>query len=208
MIIDILFVIILILLVLINIFIRIVAQTTKELKNKANLSGFEIARKLSSTFCEEEPHIIKKNGKYLDHYNKERNVIKLSPDVFDGEDVYAGVVAINTALETDPNRKNISLARKMNAFLVLISYVFIILGSITHNTLIIRLGTLIFILAFIIEFILLASLFKSKEELDKLYEQIEKERLIKPIENYKKYCLLISLTKIATMPYSFINYFR
>ena len=208
MIIDILFVIVLILLVLINIFIRIVAQTTKELKNKANLSGFEIARKLSSTFCEEEPHIIKKNGKYLDHYNKERNVIKLSPDVFDGEDVYAGVVAINTALETDPNRKNISLTRKMNAFLVLISYVFIILGSITHNILIIRIGTLIFILAFIIEFILLASLFKSKEELDKLYEQIEKERLIKPIENYKKYCLLISLTKIATMPYSFINYFR
>lgn len=208
MIIDILFIIVLILLVLINIFVRIVAQTTKELKNKANLSGFEIARKLSSAFCEEEPHIIKKNGKYLDHYNKERNVIKLSPDVFDGEDVYAGVVAINTALETDPNRKNISLARKMNAFLVLISYVFIILGSITHNTLIIRLGTLIFILAFIIEFILLASLFKSKEELDKLYEQIEKERLIKPIENYKKYCLLISLTKIATIPYSFINYFR
>ena len=68
MIIDILFVIVLILLVLINIFIRSVAQTTKELKNKANLSGFEIARKLSSAFCEEKPHIIKKNGKYLDHY--------------------------------------------------------------------------------------------------------------------------------------------
>ena len=46
------------------------------------------------------------------------------------------------------------------------------------------------------------------EELDKLYEQIEKERLIKPTENYKKYCLLLSLSKIATMPYSFINYFR
>lgn len=208
MVIDILFVIVLILLVLINVFIRSVAQTTKELNNKANLSGFEIARKLSSIFCEEEPHIIKKNGKYLDHYNKERNVIKLSPDVFDGEDVYAGIVAINTALETDPNRKNVAMARKVNAFLVIISYVFIILGSITHNIFIIRLGTLIFILAFIIEFILLANLFKSKEELEKLCQQIEKERLIKPIENYKKYCLLISLTKIATMPYSFINYFR
>ena len=208
MIIDILFVIVLILLVLINVLIRSVTQTTKELNNKANLSGFEIARKLTSVYCEEEPHIIKKNGKYLDHYNKERNVIKLSPDVFDGENAYAGIIAINTALEADPNRKNISLDRKINAFLVLISYVLIILGSITHNTLIIRLGTLIFILAFIIEFILLASLFKSKEELDKLYEQIEKERLIKPTENYKKYCLLLSLSKIATMPYSFINYFR
>ena len=208
MIIDILFIIVLILLVLINILIRTVAETTKELKNKANLSGFEIARKLTSVYCEEEPHIIKKNGKYLDHYNKERNVIKLSPDVFDGENAYAGIVAINISLEAEPSRKNVAMARKVNAFLVIISYLFIILGSITHNVLIIRLGTLIFILAFIIEFILLASLFKSKEELDKLYEQIEKERLIKPIENYKKYCLLISLTKIATMPYSFINYFR
>ena len=208
MIIDILFIIVLILLVLINILIRTVAETTKELKNKANLSGFEIARKLTSVYCEEEPHIIKKNGKYLDHYNKERNVIKLSPDVFDGENAYAGIIAINTALEADPNRKNISMLRKINSFLVIISYIFIILGSITHNIFTIRLGTLIFIVAFIIEFILLASLFKSKEELDKLYEQIEKEHLIKPIENYKKYCLLISLTKIATMPYSFINYFR
>ena len=66
MIIDILFIIVLILLVLINILIRTVAETTKELKNKANLSGFEIARKLTSVYCEEEPHIIKKNGKYLD----------------------------------------------------------------------------------------------------------------------------------------------
>ena len=208
MIIDILFIIVLILLVLINILIRTVAETTKELNNKANLSGFEIARKLTSVYCEEEPHIIKKNGKYLDYYNKERNVIKLSPDVFDGENAYAGIIAINTALEADPNRKNISLARKINAFLVLISYVLITLGSITHHIFTIRLGTLIFIVAFIIEFILLASLFKSKEELDKLYEQIEKERLIKPTENYKKYCLLLSLSKIATMPYSFINYFR
>lgn len=208
MIIDILFVIVLILLVLINVLIRSVTQTTKELNNKANLSGFEIARKLTSVFCKEEPHIIKKNGRYLDHYNKERNVIKLSPDVFDGEDVYAGIVAINISLEAEPSRKNVALARKINAFLVIISYLFIILGSITHNVFIIRLGTLIFILAFIIEFILLANLFKSKEELDKLYEQIEKERLIKPTENYKKYCLLLSLSKIATMPYSFINYFR
>ena len=118
MIIDILFVIVLILLVLINVLIRSVTQTTKELNNKANLSGFEIARKLTSVFCKEEPHIIKKNGRYLDHYNKERNVIKLSPDVFDGEDVYAGILAINISLEAEPSRKNVALARKINAFLV------------------------------------------------------------------------------------------
>ena len=77
MIIDILFIIVVVLIILINMLFRSVVKTTKNIKNEANLSGFEIARKTSSKFCDEEPHIIKKSGKYLYHYNKDRNVIKL-----------------------------------------------------------------------------------------------------------------------------------
>ena len=208
MIIDILFIIVVVLIILINMLFRSVVKTTKNIKNEANLSGFEIARKVSSKFCNEEPHIIKKSGKYLDHYNKDRNVIKLSPDVFDGEDIYAGVIAFNVALETDPERKNIVIERKLNSFLVIVSYVFIILGAFVNNILVIRLGLIIFIIAFIIEFVLLASLFKSEEELNKLYELIKKEKLIKPDKYYENNCLLLALSRLATLPYSFINYFR
>ena len=207
-IIDIIFIIVVGLIILINLLFRSVVKTTKNMKNEANLSGFEIARKVSSKFCKEEPHIIKKNGKYLDHYNKDRNVIKLSPDVFDGETIYAGVTAFNVALETDPERKNVVVGHKINSFLVIASYLFIILGAFANNILVIRLGLVLFILTCIIEFVLISSLFKSDEELNKLYEFIKKEKLIKPVESYKDYCLLLILSKLATLPYNFINYFR
>ena len=207
-IIDIIFIIVVGLIILINLLFRSVVKTTKNIKNEANLSGFEIARKVSTKFCQEEPHIIKKSGKYLDYYNKDRNVIKLSPDVFDGEDIYAGVTAFNVALETDPERKNVAVGHKINSFLVIASYLFIILGAFANNILVIRLGLVLFILTCIIEFVLISSLFKSDEELNKLYEFIKKEKLIKPVESYKDYNLLLILSKLATLPYSFINYFR
>ena len=207
-IIDIIFIIIVGLIILINLLFRSVVKTTKNIKNEANLSGFEIARKVSSKFCQEEPHIIKKSGKYLDYYNKDRNVIKLSPDVFDGETIYAGVTAFNVALETDPERKNVAVGHKINSFLVIASYLFIILGAFANNILVIRLGLVLFILTCIIEFVLISSLFKSEEELNKLYEFIKKEKLIKPVESYKDYNLLLILSKLAILPYNFINYFR
>ena len=208
MIIDILFIIVVVLIILINMLFRSVVKTTKNIKNEANLSGFEIARKTSSKFCDEEPHIIKKSGKYLDHYNKDRNVIKLSPEVFDGEDIYAAVTAFNVALETDPERKNVAIGRKINPFLVIASYILIILGAFANNTLVIRLGLILFIVSFVIEFVLLASLFKTEEELKKLYELIKKEKLIKPEKSYEDNCLLLALSRLATLSYSFINYFR
>lgn len=206
-IVDILFIIIVVLVILINLLFRSVVKTTKNIKNETNLSGFDIARKVSSIYCQEEPHIIKKSGKYLDHYNKERNVIKLSPDVFDGEDIYAGITAFNVALETDLERKNVATGRKLNSFLVIASYILIILGAFANNILIIRIGLLLFIISFIIEFILISSLFKSEEELNKLYKLIKKEKLIKPVEAYQNNCLLLILSRLATLPYSFINYF-
>ena len=207
-IIDIIFIIVVGLIILINLLFRSVVKTTKNIKNEANLSGFEIARKVSTKFCQEEPHIIKKSGKYLDHYNKDRNVIKLSPEVFDGEDIYAGVTAFNVALETDPERKKVAVGHKLNSFLVIASYLFIILGAFANNILVIRLGLVLFILTCIIEFVLISSLFKSDEELNKLYEFIKKEKLIKPVESYKDYNLLLILSKLAILPYNFINYFR
>lgn len=208
MIIEIIFIIVLVLILLINMLFRSVVKTNQKKSNNANLSGFEIARKLSSIYCQEEPHIIKKTSKYLDYYDKERNTIKLSPEVFDGEDIYAGIMAVNVALETDSDRQSIFLKRKFNSFLVIASYLVIIIGAFTNNMLIIHMGMLLFILAFIIEFVLLSTFFKSEEELNKIYNLIKKENLIKPVEEYKANCLLLALSRLATLPYNFINYFK
>ena len=208
MVVDILFIIVIILILASNLFIRIAAKETKETPNGSGLSGFEIARKVSSHFSENEPHIIKKSTKFLDHYNKDRNVIKLSPEVFDGEDVYAAIIAINTALETDEERRKVPITRKLNSFLVIASYIMIILGVFANNMLVIRLGMVLFMITFIIEFILISSLFINEEEIEKLFDLVKKEKLVKPIEEYKDNFVILSLTHLATLPYSFINYFR
>lgn len=208
MIIEILFIITIGLILLINMLFRSVVKTGKEKNNGSGLSGFEIARILSSKFHQEEPHIIKKSGRFLDHYNKERNVIKLSPEVFDGEDVYASVMAINVALETNPKRKNISLGRKINSFLVIASYSVIVIGAFASNPFMMHIGMVLFILTFIFEFVLLANLFGTEEEIKELKEVIKKEKLMKPIEEFEDNYLLIALSRLATLPYNFINYFR
>lgn len=207
MVIDILFIIVVAIIILLNILFRSVVKTTKNIQNKANLSGFEVARKLSSVLCAEEPHIIKKNIKYLDHYNRERNVIKLSPEVFDCNNIYAAITASNVALETNTNKKNIINFKKINSYFVILSYIFIILAAFTNNIFLMRLGLIIFILAFTIEFVLLAILF-NQDEINNIYQIIKEEKIIKPSKAYEENYLLLALVKLATFPYSFIIYFK
>ena len=206
MIIEIIFVLVLILIVILNIIFRNVVKNTKELKN--SLSGFEVAQKLSEKLTTDEPHIIKKSGKYLDHYNRERNVIKLSPDVFDGENIYAGLTAINVTLEVDSDKKGISMGRKMNAFLVIVSYLVIIIGAFLANSIFIHIGMILFVLAFIIEFILLGSLFGTEESYKHLEKIIKKEKLISSFEEYNKYRIILAIQRLAILPYGFISFFR
>ena len=103
-------------------------------KLDSNLSGFEIARNISSKYQKEELHIIKKNGKFLDHYNSERKVIKLSPEVFDGTDKYAFYVALNVALTTNSAKNSQCELLKITRFLVISSYIIIIIGSFINNS--------------------------------------------------------------------------
>ncbi len=189
-----------------NINIRNMYRKLSQEKNELNLSGFEIARKISNKISKEEPHIIKKNGRYLDYYDSNRNVIKLSTEVFDGTDMYAAIVAINTALETDTSKIKVAKRHRFSSFLILTSYSMIILGSLLNNGGIIHFGFILFILAFIIEILLLNCF--SKTEIKKLFELIKKEKVIKLNEKRKENIIFMLSLNIARLPYGFINYFK
>lgn len=208
LIIEIIFILVLAIIVLVNIGIRIMYSELAQIPNKTHLSGFEIARIVSSKMDCEEPHIIKKNGKYLDHYNYERNVIKLSKEVFDGSDIYASLIALNVALETDKTRINAAKGHKFSSFLVLLSYIIIISGAFLNNPNIILFGFILFILAFFLEAIILNLFGKTKEEVDEIYKIAQEENLIEPYEEYKDKASILILINIARLPYGFINYFR
>ncbi len=207
-IIDILFVIAIIIILIFNFLVRNLMKDLKAIPNETKLSGFEIAKIVSSKLTKEEPHIIKKPGKLLDHYNYERNVIKLSDEVFDGEDLYAGIVAINIALETNSNEKRIPKTHKFTSLMVPISYLIIILGLVLYNPLFLRFGFIIFILAIIIEFLNINSLAKNEDKVMQLHKFIESCNVIKPFEENKENLILMLTLPLARLPYSFIIYFR
>lgn len=200
LIIEILFLGIVLIILFTHINLKNIYKNLSSIKNEYDLSGFEIARSISSKYSKEEPHIIKKNGKYLDHYNAERNVIKLSSEVFDGTDMYAATIALNVAMETDKDNK-LAVVHKLSSFIVLASYIIIVISACMNNYNAIHFGLALFIVAFAIEL-----LFNLHNELDgDLEEFIKKEKLIKPYEENKTLMLYIN---IARLPYSFISNFK
>ena len=84
----------------------------------------------------------------------------------------------------------------------------IIIGSIANHMLLIRLGMILFVIAYVIEFALLAKILGTEEEVEELHNYIKKEKLIKPFEDYEEEALILSLARLATFPYNFIVYFR
>lgn len=206
LIIEIIFIIVLTIIIIINIYLRNLMKDLVNTKLDSNLSGFEIARNISSKYQNEELHIIKKNGKFLDHYNSERKVIKLSPEVFDGTDKYAFYVALNVALTTNSAKNSQCELLKITRFLVISSYIIIIIGSFINNSKIINLGFILFIISFIILLIKSYYFNYSEEEITEISNYIKEEKLINDFEI--KYLNLLNLLNIGTLPYNFINYFR
>lgn len=201
LIIEIIFIIVLLFIVILNIRLRSIYKELKNIPNEKNISGFEIIRTLSNN----EPHIIKKKGMFLDYYDSDRNTIKLSDSVFDGEDIYASLVATNISYETT----DISFIKsnKFSSIMILISYIIIILGAFLSNTNIINFGLILFVLAFIYELYILSNL-NNNEEYNKLIDKIKKNKLILKEQSKNDFIIIITLMRLATLPYSFLKYFR
>ena len=198
LIIEIIYIIVLILIILTNIFMLKFRKELKSIPNETNLSGIEVARKLSSKLTDEEPHIIKKKGLFLDYYDSTRNVIKLTPEVFDGTDMYACALAANIALLTNKAKRNQMRNYNINNFLVIM-----------NNYNIIYFGMIIFIISFIFQILLLEISAKNEEEINDIYKLIKKEKVLKPFgEDEESYITIMCMLTIARLPYSFINYFR
>lgn len=202
LIIEIVFIITLGIIFIINLALYNIGKKLKKEDNKAKLSGMEIARIISNKVTDKEPHIIKKGNKYTSHYKESRNVIKLSSEVFDGENVYAAIIAITISMHI--NKTNILKKNKFNSFIVLLSYIMIIIGAFIYNDNIIHFGFILFILAFIMEFIGSSIYGNSIKEIEKSQEQIKKEEVLKPFDEYKEYLTYYSFIDIARLPYRFL----
>lgn len=204
-IIEIIFLIVLGLLFLVNIIFLMFTNMLKGEDRK--LSGFEVARILSDDLFEDKPHIIKKKGKMLDHYNPKRNTIKLNPEVFDGTNLYSTSCAVFVTIEADPKRKNTQRIHSIADFLIMASYIIIIMGSFLTNAPIIHFGMIIFIASVILEWFNKSPLVMKGEE-EKIVENLIKLNIIKNNKEDIGAVTSYSLISLANLPYRFINLFR
>ncbi len=174
---------------------------TKDISNEVNLSGFEIAKHIAKN----DPHIIKKKGLFLDYYDSKRNVIKLSPEVFDDSSLFATFMALTTSNETQNKSQTFRL---LNSFLVLASYFNIIIGSFLNNTMLIHFGFILFIIAFLIELHCINVFTLDIKDMRPLLEGLEVSKLFNLLEEYRAEIIVLNIRHVATLPYYFINYFR
>lgn len=65
----------------------------KEEKNKNEISGFEVARKILDANGLENVHIVEVKGNLSDHYDPTRKVVRLSHDIFHGTTIASTAIA-------------------------------------------------------------------------------------------------------------------
>ena len=100
----------------------------------SSLSGFETARKILDTHDMNDVYITAVSGKYSDHYNSSRKVIKLSKDVFNDSSItYISIAAFETAKaildkENDPLFKFKESFTTIFKYLSYLGYILIIAG--------------------------------------------------------------------------------
>ncbi len=114
--------------------INIVYTKYKSNDIKSKLSGFEVARKILDDNDLKNMYIVEVKGSLNDHYDYNQKVIRLSTDIFHGENITAAVVASRLAHYAIYDKKNISLARikfMINPFMtyvIYLAYIMFILG--------------------------------------------------------------------------------
>jgi len=65
----------------------------KKIKNKKDLTGFEVARQILDKNGLNDIHVVETNGNLSDHYDPSRKVVRLSRDIFNGSTIASVSVA-------------------------------------------------------------------------------------------------------------------
>lgn len=171
----------------------------KNLKNK--LSGFEVARKILDDNDLKDMYIVEVKGKLDDHYDYNQKVIRLSTDVFHGENVTAAVVAAKIsgyAILDKNNNKFIRFFFLVNPFIVFLNYVaflLFILGLFIQDFQVIELASLLLGCVLIFRLVELPLEFKVVKE---------SEVFLNNIEGFEKNEILNMKSVVNVIPYTWI----
>lgn len=156
-----------------------------KIKTNSKLSGIEIARKILDANDLTTFYILENTRNYQNYYDTARNVIYLSSNTFNGEDLFSMAISAQQAGLAIQSKNNGKLFNFRNIFLPIMNiilyfgYIMLVLTIITRSWTDIKTITIIFGLIFIFHLITLPLDYKAskiaKNELIKLNLLNEKE---------------------------------
>ena len=131
---DLLLIIIIVLPLVANLYIKSAYSKYKQKSNLKEMTGFDVARKILDSNGLNEVLILETDGELSDHYNPRRKVIKLSRDIYNGETIAAMSVAAHEcghALQDKDNYWFLKLRTLLVPIVNIcsnIGYIFVVIG--------------------------------------------------------------------------------
>ena len=184
-----------------------------KVKNKGNLTGQEVARKILDKHGLQDVYVVETSGMLTDHYDPKRKVVRLSHAIYSGSTIASIAVASHECGHAIQDKEGYVFMRIRSAIFPIvniatsISYYIILIGFLAEIFNLIYLGIGLTSLGLVFQIITLPVEFnashRAKEELDKISVVSDDE-----ITGTKKMLTSAALTYVAGVLASALNILR
>lgn len=161
----ILFILIIILPLIADIFVRVNYSINLKKENSKGISGAEVARKILDKNGLSNIYVVATNGYLTDHYDPKRKVIRLSKDVYEGSSVSSMAIAAHECGHAIQDKEGylflrlrslifpiVNIATSISYYIILIGFIFEMLDLVYIGIGLTSLGLLFQIITLPVEF--------------------------------------------------------
>lgn len=185
----------------------------KREKNKQNLSGQEVARKILDKNGLNNIHVVEIQGSLTDHYDPTRKVVRLSSEIFNGTTIAAMAVAAHEVGHAIQDKENYSFMRIRSTlvpfvnFITYLGYFSIVVSLIAGITGYLVLGILVLLATLLFQLVTLPVEFDASKRAE---EELKQLNLVDSSEQDGIYNMLhaAAMTYVASVISTLINILR
>lgn len=185
----------------------------KKIKNKANISGFDVAREILDKNGLNDIHIVETNGNLTDHYDPSRKVVRLSKDIFHGTSIASMAVAAHECGHALQDKDGYKFMRIRAALVPTVNistkagYIALVIGLLFSSKDLALFGVALLAVMLLFQLVTLPVEFnasnRAKKELNKMEKVSGKEE-----DGVSKMLLAAALTYVASVINEALQIFR
>lgn len=185
----------------------------KKIKNKATISGFDVAREILDKNGLNDIHIVETNGNLTDHYDPSRKVVRLSKDIFHGTSIASMAVAAHECGHALQDKDGYKFMRIRAALVPTVNistragYIALVIGLLFSSKNLALFGVALLAVMLLFQLVTLPVEFnasnRAKKELNKMEKVSSKEE-----DGVSKMLLAAALTYVASVINEALQIFR